>query len=303
MREIAQVICIALSDGFEAEQDALLERTRALMERHPLYPQLSATPVYGGPGRGLGHKQAPREEHTGRLRPAIERSFDPAIGGKTSPSLARDGLPRLPWRRDAARRRPRAGAPRRGADAGAGADPPGPGARSSADLDQGRRGLQRLRRQQGAQARVAARRRPPPRQADRSSPAARWAPTTAWPRRCSPAGWACGPCSSWCPSPTREHVRRQLERIREAAPSSIFRGACGAPTCLPPRSWSGGPARRSNLPVLPAPRGLRAAGLRRLRRGGDRASRPDRGRRAARALARRRRAGQRRDRRRAGSPG
>jgi glycine hydroxymethyltransferase len=45
MREIAKVICIALSDGFEAEKDALLERTTALMERHPLYPQLSATPV------------------------------------------------------------------------------------------------------------------------------------------------------------------------------------------------------------------------------------------------------------------
>jgi glycine hydroxymethyltransferase len=45
MREIAKVICIALSDRFEAEKDALLERTTALMERHPLYPQLSATPV------------------------------------------------------------------------------------------------------------------------------------------------------------------------------------------------------------------------------------------------------------------
>jgi hypothetical protein len=39
------VICIALSDRFGAEKDALLERTTALMERHPLYPQLSATPV------------------------------------------------------------------------------------------------------------------------------------------------------------------------------------------------------------------------------------------------------------------
>jgi glycine hydroxymethyltransferase len=45
MREIAQVVCVALSDRFDAERDALLERTRALMERHPLYPQLSAAPV------------------------------------------------------------------------------------------------------------------------------------------------------------------------------------------------------------------------------------------------------------------
>jgi glycine hydroxymethyltransferase len=45
MREIARVICGALSDRFEAEREALLERARALMERHPLYPQLSATPV------------------------------------------------------------------------------------------------------------------------------------------------------------------------------------------------------------------------------------------------------------------
>src|SRR5688500_5642054 len=41
MREIAQVIAVALSDRFETERDALAERTRALMERYPLYPQLS----------------------------------------------------------------------------------------------------------------------------------------------------------------------------------------------------------------------------------------------------------------------
>src|SRR3954463_13250473 len=45
MREIAKVICTALSDRFEAERDALLERTTALMERHPLYPELSAAPA------------------------------------------------------------------------------------------------------------------------------------------------------------------------------------------------------------------------------------------------------------------
>ena len=42
MREIADVICTALSDDFEAEKDALSERTRTLMDRYPLYPQLSA---------------------------------------------------------------------------------------------------------------------------------------------------------------------------------------------------------------------------------------------------------------------
>jgi glycine hydroxymethyltransferase len=45
MREIAEVIAVALSDRFEAERDVLGERTRSLMERYPLYPQLSATPV------------------------------------------------------------------------------------------------------------------------------------------------------------------------------------------------------------------------------------------------------------------
>ena len=39
MREIAQVIAIALSDRFEAEREALGERTRSLMDRYPLYPQ------------------------------------------------------------------------------------------------------------------------------------------------------------------------------------------------------------------------------------------------------------------------
>jgi glycine hydroxymethyltransferase len=45
LREVAQVICVALSDRFDAERDELLERSRALMERYPLYPQLSAAPV------------------------------------------------------------------------------------------------------------------------------------------------------------------------------------------------------------------------------------------------------------------
>jgi glycine hydroxymethyltransferase len=45
MTEIATVIATALSADFEAHRDTLAERTRTLMERYPLYPQLSATAV------------------------------------------------------------------------------------------------------------------------------------------------------------------------------------------------------------------------------------------------------------------
>jgi glycine hydroxymethyltransferase len=45
LREIARIISAALSDRFDAERDELLERSRALMERYPLYPELSAAPV------------------------------------------------------------------------------------------------------------------------------------------------------------------------------------------------------------------------------------------------------------------
>ncbi len=45
MREIGEVIAVALSDRFEAEAAGLADRTRALMERYPLYPQLSAATV------------------------------------------------------------------------------------------------------------------------------------------------------------------------------------------------------------------------------------------------------------------
>jgi len=41
MREIAKIIVAALGDGFEAEREELLERSRALTQRYPLYPQLS----------------------------------------------------------------------------------------------------------------------------------------------------------------------------------------------------------------------------------------------------------------------
>jgi hypothetical protein len=39
------VIAAALSGDFEAEKDALSERTKALMERYPLYPQLASVTV------------------------------------------------------------------------------------------------------------------------------------------------------------------------------------------------------------------------------------------------------------------
>jgi len=45
LREIARIIAAALSDRFDAERDELLERSRALMECYPLYPQLSPTAV------------------------------------------------------------------------------------------------------------------------------------------------------------------------------------------------------------------------------------------------------------------
>ena len=45
MREIAAVIATALGDDFESEKDALAERTAALMDRYPLYSNL--TPADG----------------------------------------------------------------------------------------------------------------------------------------------------------------------------------------------------------------------------------------------------------------
>jgi glycine hydroxymethyltransferase len=42
MREIAEVIVTALSEDFESQKDALKERTQALMDKYPLYAQLSA---------------------------------------------------------------------------------------------------------------------------------------------------------------------------------------------------------------------------------------------------------------------
>jgi len=45
MTEIASVIATALSDDFDNQRNALVERTGALMDRYPLYPQLSAAAV------------------------------------------------------------------------------------------------------------------------------------------------------------------------------------------------------------------------------------------------------------------
>jgi glycine hydroxymethyltransferase len=45
MREIADVVAIALSDEFESQKNALGDRTRALMDRYPLYPQLASITV------------------------------------------------------------------------------------------------------------------------------------------------------------------------------------------------------------------------------------------------------------------
>ncbi len=42
MREIGRIIAGALGDGFESEREALLERSRALMDKYPLYPHLSS---------------------------------------------------------------------------------------------------------------------------------------------------------------------------------------------------------------------------------------------------------------------
>jgi hypothetical protein len=39
------VIAAALGSGFDSEKASLSERTGALMDRHPLYPQLSPTVV------------------------------------------------------------------------------------------------------------------------------------------------------------------------------------------------------------------------------------------------------------------
>ncbi|WP_156787811.1 serine hydroxymethyltransferase [Rubrobacter xylanophilus] len=51
MREIAGIIAGALSDNFEAEHKALLERSRALMQKYPLYPDSQRPTPADGEGK------------------------------------------------------------------------------------------------------------------------------------------------------------------------------------------------------------------------------------------------------------
>jgi glycine hydroxymethyltransferase len=45
MTEIAEIVSAALSDDFDSQKDALAQRSQALMDKYPLYPQLSAATV------------------------------------------------------------------------------------------------------------------------------------------------------------------------------------------------------------------------------------------------------------------
>jgi len=45
MREIAELVVVALSDEFESRKDELAGRSKALMDRYPLYPQLAGAGV------------------------------------------------------------------------------------------------------------------------------------------------------------------------------------------------------------------------------------------------------------------
>jgi glycine hydroxymethyltransferase len=45
MTEIAAVIVAALGPDFESEKEVLAKRTQALMDAHPLYPQLASVTV------------------------------------------------------------------------------------------------------------------------------------------------------------------------------------------------------------------------------------------------------------------
>ncbi len=45
LREVGQIVAAALGDDFDSQKDALLDRSKALMEKYPLYPQLSPTAV------------------------------------------------------------------------------------------------------------------------------------------------------------------------------------------------------------------------------------------------------------------
>jgi glycine hydroxymethyltransferase len=45
LREIAQIIVAALGSDFDSQKDSLLERSQALMQKYPLYPELTAAAV------------------------------------------------------------------------------------------------------------------------------------------------------------------------------------------------------------------------------------------------------------------
>jgi glycine hydroxymethyltransferase len=45
LREIAEIVVVALGSDFESQRDSLLERSQALMQKYPLYPQLSVAAV------------------------------------------------------------------------------------------------------------------------------------------------------------------------------------------------------------------------------------------------------------------
>ena len=90
------------------------------------------------------------------------------------------------------------------------------------------------------------------------------------------------------PQPETEHVRRQLERMRASGAElhlapGVARAYALAASLMLRRASAPGEA-----PLLPPPRRIRAAGLRRLRGGSDGALRAGPGGRPAGALARRR---------------
>ena len=282
MREIAQVICVALSGRFESEREALLERTTALMERYPLYPQLGRDAGLGSLKRA-GSSARPAPEATGSIRES-RRARRPRPGTRLAARAARPRpRPRAAGRRTDPRPRARTAGRR---------------ARQGAGLDQGRRRLQRLRGQQGAKARVAAGRRPPARQAH--DPHRRRSGDQ--PR---PGDGAVRPAARHANGARPGAAARQRARSTPARANPRHRGGApfpaGRPAGLRARRLADAQARHpaGEPPLPPAPGGIGAAGLRRVRGGGARARRSGRGRRAARALAHRGRPRQRRHRRRA----
>ncbi len=92
MREIATVIATALSDDFDAEKTSLSERTRALMDRYPLYPQFRRHGLSGGGGRrSSGLPTAPRSDSCPEgalIPPAAGGWWHPTSGARRPPAPA-----------------------------------------------------------------------------------------------------------------------------------------------------------------------------------------------------------------------